>query len=139
MMWGLVSLFLFFFSSRRRHTRCALVTGVQTCALPISRRRLHHDACRRLAEAENDRPRAARPRQWRTGLGPAARRGQDRRPPGGGSLRSLRPYRKLWLVVDRHTRRRLWHHHLGAKLTHAPDWERGVQHVLLLVVGAKLP
>src|SRR3546814_11230475 len=24
-----------FFSSRRRHTRCALVTGVQTCALPI--------------------------------------------------------------------------------------------------------
>src|SRR3546814_2484237 len=30
-----VSVF-FFFSSRRRHTRCALVTGVQTCALPIS-------------------------------------------------------------------------------------------------------
>src|SRR3546814_8382970 len=27
----------FFFSSRRRHTRCALVTGVQTCALPILR------------------------------------------------------------------------------------------------------
>src|SRR3546814_5647787 len=26
---------LCFFSSRRRHTRCALVTGVQTCALPI--------------------------------------------------------------------------------------------------------
>src|SRR3546814_4203646 len=34
----IVSLFffcVFFFSSRRRHTRCALVTGVQTCALPI--------------------------------------------------------------------------------------------------------
>src|SRR3546814_21094256 len=28
-----------FFSSRRRHTRCALVTGFQTCALPI-----YHDA-----------------------------------------------------------------------------------------------
>src|SRR3546814_8043330 len=28
-------MFLFFFSSRRRHTRGALVTGVQTCALPI--------------------------------------------------------------------------------------------------------
>src|SRR3546814_8689654 len=28
---------MFFFSSRRRHTSCALVTGVQTCALPISR------------------------------------------------------------------------------------------------------
>src|SRR3546814_8136607 len=26
---------LFYFSSRRRHTICALVTGVQTCALPI--------------------------------------------------------------------------------------------------------
>src|SRR3546814_1887201 len=26
---------VFFFSRRRRHTRCALVTGVQTCALPI--------------------------------------------------------------------------------------------------------
>src|SRR3546814_5128360 len=33
---SVVFLFLFFFSSRRRHTRCALVTGVQTCALPIS-------------------------------------------------------------------------------------------------------
>src|SRR3546814_4267343 len=30
----------FFFSSRRRHTRCALVTGVQTCALPISANRI---------------------------------------------------------------------------------------------------
>src|SRR3546814_8826367 len=28
--------FFLFFSSRSRHTRCALVTGVQTCALPIS-------------------------------------------------------------------------------------------------------
>src|SRR3546814_9939662 len=35
--WGFMfRLFCFFFSSRRRHTRCALVTGVQTCALPIS-------------------------------------------------------------------------------------------------------
>src|SRR3546814_2525933 len=32
----------FFFSSRRRHTSCALVTGVQTCALPISAHRLRH-------------------------------------------------------------------------------------------------
>src|SRR3546814_11710628 len=29
---------MFFFSSRRRHTRCALGTGVQTCAIPISGR-----------------------------------------------------------------------------------------------------
>src|SRR3546814_2747078 len=33
-MFGVEGL-CFFFSSRRRHTRCALVTGVQTCALPI--------------------------------------------------------------------------------------------------------
>src|SRR3546814_3379701 len=35
----------FFFSSRTRHTRCALVTGVQTCALPISQGwvRIYHD------------------------------------------------------------------------------------------------
>src|SRR3546814_9359195 len=30
------AVFVFVFSSRRRNTRCALVTGVQTCALPIS-------------------------------------------------------------------------------------------------------
>src|SRR3546814_10639781 len=35
MVFTFISVFLFFFSSRRRHTRCALVTGVQTCALPI--------------------------------------------------------------------------------------------------------
>src|SRR3546814_3862221 len=35
-VWGwVVYIVCFFFSSRRRHTRCALVTGVQTCALPI--------------------------------------------------------------------------------------------------------
>src|SRR3546814_6720619 len=34
----------FFFASRRRHTRCALVTGVQTCALPISRPRATRSA-----------------------------------------------------------------------------------------------
>src|SRR3546814_4150338 len=34
-------MFYFFFSSRRRHTRCALVTGVQTCALPICRAARH--------------------------------------------------------------------------------------------------
>src|SRR3546814_8614483 len=33
---SMLYVFVFCFSSRRRHTRCALVTGVQTCALPIS-------------------------------------------------------------------------------------------------------
>src|SRR3546814_10368011 len=34
----------FFFSSRRRHTSCALVTGVQTCALPIYACQMRHVA-----------------------------------------------------------------------------------------------
>src|SRR3546814_1750627 len=34
-VFGGICMSWFFFSSRRRHTRCALVTGVQTCALPI--------------------------------------------------------------------------------------------------------
>src|SRR3546814_2482901 len=42
----------FFFSSRRRHTRCSLVTGVQTCALPISRdgsrEHVHHQLLHRF-------------------------------------------------------------------------------------------
>src|SRR3546814_6625965 len=35
-MYVMLFVVVMFFSSRRRHTRCALVTGVQTCALPIS-------------------------------------------------------------------------------------------------------
>src|SRR3546814_9991338 len=35
LLCGLSLCVYFFFSSRRRHTSCALVTGVQTCALPI--------------------------------------------------------------------------------------------------------
>src|SRR3546814_11514199 len=38
---------LFYFSNRRRNTRCALVTGVQTCALPIYRRQPERDPDRR--------------------------------------------------------------------------------------------
>src|SRR3546814_5276966 len=43
----------FFFSSRIRHTRCALVTGVQTCALPISR----------LSKRDNSQEKGRRPRR----------------------------------------------------------------------------
>src|SRR3546814_3186092 len=53
----------FFFSSRRRHTRCALVTGVQTCALPIShwyclpilKREVHRQALVEAATSGNPR------------------------------------------------------------------------------------
>src|SRR3546814_5057535 len=59
---------LFFFSSRRRHTRCALVTGVQTCALPIStpasRPRPRRCAGRRHRRSRSA-PNARRPgRRW---------------------------------------------------------------------------
>src|SRR3546814_13566726 len=45
------TVFCFFFSSRRRHTRCALVTGVQTCALPIHAIQETAGALRRHAAA----------------------------------------------------------------------------------------
>src|SRR3546814_17929869 len=65
---------VFFFSSRRRHTRCALVTGVQTCALPISWRAI--------------RGRSGLPPQ--TSCAIAAERGTDRRtmptPPAPGAV-----------------------------------------------------
>src|SRR3546814_10898473 len=41
-----------FFSSRRRHTRCALVTGVQTCALPICKPSFGFDKIVTDAEAK---------------------------------------------------------------------------------------
>src|SRR3546814_5328230 len=41
----------FFFSSRRRHTRGALVTGVQTCALPICPANMPDDVVKKLATA----------------------------------------------------------------------------------------
>src|SRR3546814_7256269 len=53
-----VCIVFFFFSSRRRHTRCALVTGVQTCALPIfnpahsGHRAISRFAIRRLGLSE---------------------------------------------------------------------------------------
>src|SRR3546814_3486067 len=41
----------FFFSSRRRHTRCVLVTGVQSCALPSFRKRLMLSASSKASDA----------------------------------------------------------------------------------------
>src|SRR3546814_8248223 len=57
-----VFLYFFFFASRRRHTRCALVTGVQTCALPILRREIESRSHRDLsALSEEQAPREVRP------------------------------------------------------------------------------
>src|SRR3546814_3289701 len=73
-------LFFFFFSSRRRHTRCALVTGVQTCALPIygagaeiavgglsHRAELWRRACRGGADRAERRPHRQRSEERRVG------------------------------------------------------------------------
>src|SRR3546814_13240114 len=61
----------FFFSSRRRHTRCALVTGVQTCALPIwcpvlIRAQRQEDQLRRLTHSFSNRSRVSTFREFRT-------------------------------------------------------------------------
>src|SRR3546814_4312072 len=63
-MFFVCSYLLFFFSSRRRHTRCALVTGVQTCALPIFSQatRDHH-----FPRGGNHSPRPAPRRSRRAG------------------------------------------------------------------------
>src|SRR3546814_3465397 len=45
--------YVFSFSSRRRHTICALVTGVQTCALPISGEAPHGTRIRAGGLVEN--------------------------------------------------------------------------------------
>src|SRR3546814_1617875 len=67
---------LFFFSSRRRHTRCALVTGIQTVALPIWSRRL------RLPAPAHPHALARAGEGYGVGLSPRPRRGDScfRRP-----------------------------------------------------------
>src|SRR3546814_8329336 len=74
----------FFFSSRRRHTRCALVTGVQTCALPIcwsspsrplicpSRARRSPRSCAILSPTNVPEDEPARPRRPAPDAGGAA-------------------------------------------------------------------
>src|SRR3546814_17918091 len=71
----------FFLSSRRRHTRCALVTGVQTCALPIYGR---SRSCRRRALP------AARPSDRSQHRPPAC----DRRTPDREPRRAASPSRR---------------------------------------------
>src|SRR3546814_7871562 len=73
-----------FFSSRRRHTRCALVTGVQTCALPIclvtldlvpTCMTLHLALCRPCHDLSRDH----RARRGRISLQSCAPRSEERR------------------------------------------------------------
>src|SRR3546814_10665581 len=74
---------VFLFSSRRRHTRCALVTGVQTCALPIYRALRRGQAVQRAQICD--------PRDDPEPVGPARRLRRDdpADPQRGKSLRIL--------------------------------------------------
>src|SRR3546814_3975510 len=72
-----------FFSSRRRHTSCALVTGVQTCALPIYSGRLANRRRYDPRRSDDDRGPGAIEVAWsavaRWRLRPACRRSAARR------------------------------------------------------------
>src|SRR3546814_11145957 len=71
----------FFVASRRRHRRCSLVTGVQTCALPISLRRVASDkrsASRPEPSGSRARPSALPGSRFLQGQGKLADNG-DRR------------------------------------------------------------
>src|SRR3546814_9426230 len=68
------SVYVVFLSSRRRHTSCALVTGVQTCALPILTRlrrqgeRYYADGMRDLPEDRRLAILAVCTLEWRSSL-----------------------------------------------------------------------
>src|SRR3546814_4763693 len=82
----MVLLLLSFFPSRRRHTGCALVTGVQTCALPIYPHRLSptRHRGRRAASARHRRSRrAAAMSVYRTRILAAVESGAIPAVPGG--------------------------------------------------------
>src|SRR3546814_1156820 len=85
----------FFFSSRRRHTRCALVTGVQTCALPVFSRAAAPDAGTRAAEDPF-------PQGCRCAVRGAGTQAGDRARPGGRP--ALGPHgAALWFRSEEHT------------------------------------
>src|SRR3546814_2216022 len=88
---------MFFFSSRRRHTRCALVTGVQTCALPIYPGRRDEAIIDGLAG--KDRPRGHRLDGLDIGdsLDPAAHEGRAR--PGSGNPAPAFPSRRTHFTL----------------------------------------
>src|SRR3546814_3900919 len=72
-LWALILFFAF--SSRRRHTRGALVTGVQTCALPISAitsaeypTAARRPANSRLRTEKLQRDYRIRPREWQSAV-----------------------------------------------------------------------
>src|SRR3546814_8511168 len=89
----------FFFSSRRRHTRCALVTGVQTCALPIYRpdhgRPAGPGALRPRTLAVSARPLPGRGCPVRAGDRPLRAAQPPRHPPATEGMAAMSAQREL--------------------------------------------
>src|SRR3546814_8298372 len=84
-MFGLL---VFFFSSRRRHTICALVTGVQTCALPISKERSSPASAARNSRSSATPAPAPRPIISSRGSAPNGCRSTLPSPPASAAARS---------------------------------------------------
>src|SRR3546814_344434 len=130
------TILLFFVSSRRRHTRFALVTGVQTCALPISRESSSHEAtpsphparpCRLRDGSRRAVQSGRRVRIWRDGTRPLLDGGDRRRPDradhgssGGTGRRRTPEYELSPRAAARDGRRPP----LGIRRGHASDRDR---------------
>src|SRR3546814_14378394 len=101
--------YYYFFSSRRRHTICALVTGVQTCALPICRSQAGRDdprqrlraAARSLRSFAGSGHSAVRPRQGHRRTNDAARSAaRDDRGLRSGDRKSVEKGKSVSVRVD---------------------------------------
>src|SRR3546814_11463256 len=99
-----------FFSSRRRHTRCALVTGVQTCALPISPSR----GCRTRSLAGPFPSSSRRPPPARGADGPVQLRPSI---PARPDKRGRSEERRVGKECERTCRSRWWPYHSKKKMT----------------------
>src|SRR3546814_16841585 len=84
---------MFFFSSRRRHTRCALVTGVQTCALPI-----FIGPCTWIGSLQSCSTPCCRPRTEYGSGSPKLSEGGGR--PTDGLVGQLRAFGVGWCLTD---------------------------------------
>src|SRR3546814_4763062 len=96
-----ILVYSFFFSSRRRHTRCALVTGVQTCALPISALRARARRAHNLVVQPVGKLAQARARE-ELGVDPGdGRRGLRVRDPAEAGRSEERRVGKEWVSTCR--------------------------------------
>src|SRR3546814_20413564 len=114
----------FFFSCRRRHTRCALVTGVQTCALPIWQRCAQKNDTGHEAKALEREPDDRQPRplveKWAT---PATEEKQDRKSDVSGTRVSVRVDLRGSRIITKKSNQSVCHrrHLLKHKIRHTTN------------------